>query len=203
MITLASLVGLAGCGLVPANIVLSVSRVQRFHKALRGGLLLGLMIAAFVPVGGLPLAGYLRGLTGDFSITTWILLGGACLSRVMDRELGSFRSKAVLMFLVATGGVFLYPMALGLTFFDPYILGLSSRTFLVVLFVLALWAVRRELYFINLCLSASVLAHTMELLESRNLWDYLIDPWVTLYAFGFLMWWWWTVRQRRKSLAVA
>jgi hypothetical protein len=132
-----------------------------------------------------------------------MLLGGACLSKVMDRVLYSFRSKAVFMFLIATGGVFLYPMTLGLTAFDPYILGFGSRPFLVVLFVLALWAVRRELYFINLCLSASVLAHTMGLLESRNLWDYLIDPWVTLYAFGFLTRWWWTTRRKRMSHSVA
>jgi hypothetical protein len=203
MITLASLIGLAGCGLVPANLVLSTSRVQRLHKALRGGLLLGLMLVAFIPIGGLPLGGYLRGITGDFSITTWMLLAGACLSRVMDRELYSFRSKAVLMFLIATGGVFLYPMALGLTAFDPYILGFGSRPFLVVLFVLALWAVRRELYFINLCLIASVLAHTMGLLESRNLWDYLIDPWVTLYAIGFLTRWWWRARRKRMCPSVA
>jgi len=97
--------------------------------------------------------------------------------------------------VVLSGGVFLYPMALGLTYFDPYTLGYGSRPFLVVLFVLALWAVQRELYLVALCLCASVLAHSMGLLESRNLWDYLLDVWVVLYAMGFLFWWWTTMRR--------
>lgn len=195
MISLTSLIGLAGCGLFPASVVLSASKLRRTTWMVRGSILLGLMVVAFIPVRGLPLAGYVRGLTGDFSITTWILLVAVCVSRVTDRELYSARSKTVLMFLVLVGGVLLYPMTLGLTYLDPYTLGYDSRPFLVVLFVLALWAVQKELYLIALCLSGSVLAHTMGILESRNLWDYLIDVWVVLYAVGFLSWWW--TRARR------
>ena len=198
MINPPSLIGLAGCGLLPASVVVSTVKLGRFPSKVRGLILLAMLVLALVPIRGLPLAGYVRGLTGDISITTWILLVGASVSHVTDRELYSARSKRVLMFLVLAGGVFLYPMALGLTYFDPYTLGYGSRPFLVVLFVFALWAVRKELSLIALCLSASVLAHLMGLLESRNLWDYLIDPWLVLYATGFLFWWWRTRLRRRK-----
>jgi hypothetical protein len=86
------------------------------------------------------------------------------------------------MFLVLIGGLVLYPFALGLTYFDPYALGYDSRAFLVVLFSFALWAVYRGYGLITVCLTASVLAHSLGILESRNLWDYLIDPWLTIYA---------------------
>ncbi len=198
MINLASLIGLAGCGLLPAGAVVSTGKLGRFSWAVRGLILLTLVVGAFVPVRGLPIAGYVRGLTGDISITTWILLVGAGFSHMTNRELYSSRSNLVLMFLVLAGGVFLFPMALGLTYFDPYTLGYGSRPFLVVLFVFALWAVQKELYLVALCLSASVLAHLMGLLESRNLWDYLVDVWLVLYATGFLFWWWRTRLRRRQ-----
>ena len=195
MITLTSLMGLTGCWLLTASVVVFIKKLRRLPWMVRACILLALIVLGFLPVGGLPLAGYIRGLTGDLSITTWILLIAASVSFVADRELYAARSKTVLMFVVLSGGVFLYPMALGLTYFDPYTLGYGSRPFLVVLFVLALWAVQRELYLVALCLCASVLAHSMGLLESRNLWDYLLDVWVVLYAMGFLFWWWTTMRR--------
>jgi hypothetical protein len=35
---------------------------------------------------------------------------------------------------------------------------------------------------LGLCLAFSVLAHLLVLHESRNLWDYLIDPWLLIAA---------------------
>ena len=77
MISIASLIGLAGCGLFPASLVLSTMKARAFPKMIRGGLFFGLMAVAFIPVRDLELAGYIRGLTGDFSVTTWILLAAA------------------------------------------------------------------------------------------------------------------------------
>ena len=84
--------------------------------------------------------------------------------------------------LVATGGFFLYPMVLGLGPFDPYMLGFAPTGLLAVLALIAGLAWWRRYH---VCLGAivfSVLAYRLNLLESSNLWDYLLDPWLVLYA---------------------
>lgn len=183
----ASLIGLAGCGLVLVCFTLSAARARRLSLPLRGGLVIAGIVVASVPIDALPLAGYIRGLTGDLSITTWLLLAAFALSNLFDRDWYRRGEFMILMFLILVGGLTLYPFALGLTYWDPYTLGYDSRAFLVVLLAFALWAAYRELYLVALCLTISVLAHSLGLMESRNLWDYLIDPWITFYALGLVL----------------
>lgn len=181
---LPSLFGLTGCALLLASLVLALLHARRLPVIPRAGLLLGTVLVAFLPIGGLPLTGYVRGLIGDFSITTCILLGAYCGSQVLDRDAYHPRSLSLLLLLASAAGLVLYPFALGLTYFDPYTLGYDSRLFLTGVFCLALWAVYREHYLVAVCLTAGVLAHSLGVLESRNLWDHLLDPWLTLYALG-------------------
>ena len=97
-------------------------------------------------------------------------------------SLGSVDEWRFVFRLVATGGLFLYPMALGLGPFDPYTLGFASTGLLAVLALFASLAWWRRYH---VCLGAivlAVLAYRLDLLESSNLWDYLLDPWLVLYA---------------------
>jgi hypothetical protein len=86
-------------------------------------------------------------------------------------------------------GVLLYPAALGLTYFDPYALGYASPVFAGVLLVLALAAWYLRLEWLVALLLLAVLARLANALESRNLWDYLIDPWLVLYGLLWLARW--------------
>lgn len=127
---------------------------------------------ALVPIGGLPIAGYVRGVTGDLSVTTWVLLAMGFAGGVERTE-----RRTVSVFVVIAG-VLLYPLALGLGPFDPYRLGYSPGGLLVALFLVALVAWHREWYVLVLCVAAGAAAHALGALESENLWDYLLDPWV-------------------------
>jgi hypothetical protein len=71
-------------------------------------------------------------------------------------------------------------MALGLGAFDPYRLGFAPHGLLVVLLALAAVAWVCESYLLLACLAAAVGGHALGVLESTNLWDYLLDPWVAL-----------------------
>jgi hypothetical protein len=140
----------------------------------------------FVPVGGLSVAGYLRGVIGDVSVTTFILLAAASISRLYNKDVYAPRSFLGLLLLVLGGGLLLYPFALGFTSFDAYALGYGSKAFIAALFLVSLVAWYFELYLIVLCVTLAVLAYVIGIYESRNLWDYLIDPLITFYALVWL-----------------
>jgi hypothetical protein len=87
-----------------------------------------------------------------------------------------------LLWLAAAAGMFLYPFALGWTPFDPYALGYGSVAFITALFLVTLAAWRAGLKLVVLVVLLAALSFLGGAYESRNLWDYLVDPLVTLYA---------------------
>lgn len=178
--------GLAGCTLLLVSVVMTAARSRRYSLTTRRLLFFSVFVVAFLPVQGLSIVGYVRGVTGDVSVTTLILLVAASISSLMDRDLYDSRSVLVLMLLILGGGVFLYPFALGLTYFDPYALGYGSKAFVAVLFLLSLGAWYFDLYLIVACVIFAISAYMIGMYESTNLWDYLIDPLITSYALFLL-----------------
>ncbi len=172
-----SLTGLFGIGLLFVWCALVIGPRQRpwFVVALALGL-------SWLPVSGLPLAGYVRAVSSDLSFTSMTLLACAIASELGAFSLGSVAEWRFVFRLVAAGGLFLYPMALGLGPFDPYTLGFAPTGLLATLALYAGLAWWRRYH---VCLGAivlAVLAYRLDLLESSNLWDYVLDPWLLLYA---------------------
>jgi hypothetical protein len=151
-------------------------------------LLLGTAAAlALVPFGALPPAGYVRGLLGDLSITTTLLL-----LRAIGRPFFGWapidpKNKLALQGLLAVGGLALYPFALGVGTTDPYRLGYANPWFVGLVLLLALAAWLRRLELVSLCLALAALAYALGGLESRNLWDYLLDPPVSIWGLSGLL----------------
>jgi hypothetical protein len=137
----------------------------------------------FVPIDGVPVAGYVRGIGGELSITTLLLLASAAVALGGGPKLHDRRELQTLAAFVLAGAAFLYPMALGLTSFDPYALGYPDRIrgFLFGLAPVAVFAWLRGRILLVLAIVLALAAFRFELLESRNLWDYLFDPWLALY----------------------
>jgi hypothetical protein len=135
----------------------------------------------FIPVGELLAVEYVRAAIGDLSMVTQVLLAAFVLGHAPDR-----RQLAPIMAVALAGAVFLYPAALGLTVFDPYALGYASIAFVAALagLTLAAWCLRFE--WLAACLLIAVAAKVAGVLESRNLWDYLVDPLLVLYAAFWL-----------------
>jgi hypothetical protein len=143
------------------------------------------LILLLIPVNGLPIAGYMRGLIGDFSVTTTLLLGAIVLARSTGYDAGLNRARAVLLAGAAIAGLALYPFALGLTRFDSYQLGYESPWLLMAVFGFVVWTWRthRAAAAVILCSTA---AFNLGLLESTNLWDYLLDPWLVVFAWVWM-----------------
>ncbi|HSD67420.1 MAG TPA: hypothetical protein VLF95_12000, partial [Vicinamibacteria bacterium] len=117
------LFGLAGAAVI---VVAAVVRAGRL-LGLRGPKLAVLAgtsaIVALLPIGALPVAGLLRGVVGDLSLTTLVLALRGLARDIRGGDPADRRTTLTLQALVAVAGVVLYPLALGLGAWDPYRLG--------------------------------------------------------------------------------
>ncbi len=166
-----SVIGLFGVTLLLARVGFALGPRQRSAR-------FAVLAAAvsFIPVGGLAVAGYVRGVTGDLSTTTLLLLCAGFVGGIGRSE------RLTISALVASSALFLYPMALGLGPFDPYRLGFAPQGLLLGVLALALVAWFRRFYFLLACLLVAVASHGLGLFESTNLWDYLLDPWLAVVS---------------------
>jgi hypothetical protein len=137
----------------------------------------GLIAAGLVlmPVGDWPLARWLISFNGNFSIPLTTILFSRVVGTAFGIRLLDDRALLTCWIFSLIAGAALYPMALGLGRLDPYTAGWGFSW----LFVLAFSATAVLLAMKNrfaIVLMAAILAYNLHLLESTNLWDYLVDP---------------------------
>lgn len=141
-------------------------------------LLLILTNLLFWPIGlslELPLVAYVRGVTGDLSVVLTLLLWSSVLlpSRPVPLAFRIALSIIALLF---------YPLALGLGMLDPYAWGYGSLVLLVAITMFALvcgllgWT--KGVWIIAI----AIVAWAVHWHESTNLWDYVLDPLLCLWA---------------------
>ncbi|MGB7650272.1 MAG: hypothetical protein WBL62_03615 [Gallionella sp.] len=177
---LTDVAGLFGHASALAACLLLVPAVRRLPTRHLSWLLAMVFLLALLPLNDLPLAGYTRGMVGDLSITTLVLIGLAVL-----RPYGiaaSEKSRSQLLLGIAAVALIFYPMTLGITLYDPYRLGYGDTGFFIAVLVIALWAWWRQSNLIVLSSALATLAWSFGLYESNNAWDYFIDPLLASYA---------------------
>ncbi len=157
--------------------------LQKFSSAeipFLGRITLALLLGNlfFWPLGmslELPLSAYVRGATGDLSIVTLLLLWSSVLPSARNTPLG-FKVPIALIAIV------FYPLALGFGMEDPYAWGYGSLSLLIasILFAimcgLAGWTKGVWIF------SLAMIAWAAQWHESANLWDYLLDPFLAIWA---------------------
>jgi hypothetical protein len=158
--------------------------VRRWGLNLRAriGLALAAAVSVMLPMGDLFAADYIRAVFGDLSVLSQAMLAAFILGYVADRRLLDVRQLRAVMAAAIAGGLFLYPAALGLVPVDPYSLGFGSVYFAGALGGLTLIAWYLGFHWLAGGMLLAVSARLLDALESRNLWDYLLDPLLVLYA---------------------
>jgi len=181
MPNLTDLTGLASSASAMITALIMIPAIVQLPKKHLLATLSAAFVLVLLPFGELPLAGYLRGVTGDLSITTivvlWLVLLKTSKLLVIDVQ-----QRKELMMTVAGVALVFYPFALGVSLEDPYRTGYGDPLLLVTLLVVALVATFRKSTLIALCTTLAVLAWAIGWYESTNLWDYLIDPFISIYA---------------------
>jgi hypothetical protein len=146
--------------------------------AIRALAVLLLVNLFFWPLGmslELPLSAYVRGVTGELSIVTMLLLWSSVLPSEKNIPPGFKVSVAVIAMVF-------YPLALGLGMLDPYAWGYGSiglliaTIFFAVVCGLAAWT--KGVWI----LSFAIIAWATHWHESSNLWDYLLDPFLAIWT---------------------
>ncbi len=172
------------CALMLAAVWLRLS--VRLPLAVRGGLALLLAVWALLPF-PVGLAGWVMSYLSHLSITSGLLALVAIQHRLSGHywlPVGQLRAVCVMLVALA---LFFYPMSLGSSYADPYALGFGDVLFSSVLLLIGLFAWLNRAYAPCVVLIAAQGAFYFNLLHSDNLWDYLIDPWLVLWATGWLV----------------
>jgi hypothetical protein len=165
------------CAIVP---IILLQKLSSMEIPFAGRLVLVVILGNlfFWPLGmslELPLSAYVRGVTGDFSIVTLLLLWSAILPSTPKIPLG-FKVPIALIAIV------FYPLVLGFGMFDPYAWGYGSIGLLIAVIIFAIlcglagWT--KGIWILSIALIAWV-AHWH---ESANLWDYLLDPFLATWS---------------------
>ena len=144
-------------------------------------------IVIIVPVAGVSIAGHLRGLWGDPSIVTFLLL---FLYTVRPSSLPN-RPRISTCVLVSL--FVMLPLYLPLFLLNPnvpvdlYSYGWKPKWILIAIAVIALGSVmmRRLAPRWTNIIAIALIASSVGLMESDNLWDYLVDPGL-LFTIAFL-----------------
>lgn len=177
---LTDVAGLFGHASALAASALLVPAVRRLSTRHLSWLLAAVFVLTLLPLNDLPLAGYTRGMVGDLSITTLVLIGLTVLR--LYGIAASEKSRAQLLLIIAASALIFYPMTLGVSLYDPYRLGYGEAGFFIAVLLIALWAWWRQSNLIVLSIALATLAWTFGVYESSNGWDYFIDPLLAGYA---------------------
>jgi hypothetical protein len=163
---------------VVITLLLQKTSPQEFPLIAKVFLILLLGNLFFWPLGlgmELPLVAYVRGVIGDLSIVTMLLLWTSLLP-------GSKPAPLAFKLAIACITIAFYPLALGLGMIDPYAWGYGSTLFLIAVLLFALvcglanWS--KGVWMIAI----AILAWAAHWHESANLWDYLLDPFLAIWA---------------------
>ncbi len=144
----------------------------------------GLAALLCVPIQGLYLAGYLRGVLGDFSLGSIAFMFLYWARIALGRSVFSEREQRVGCVLILMTMAAFYPASLGLTHSDPYRFGYQPTYLLAVLALATLAAWLANLLLPVFLVTVSLVGYSLGCLESSNLWDYLFDPMLGLFALG-------------------
>ena len=137
----------------------------------------------------LPLAAYVRGVIGDLSIVSTLLLWSALLPNHQG-------VPTPVKWCITVLAIIFYPFALGVSMFDPYAWGYGSIAFLISVLIFALifglagWT--KGVWIIGV----AIIAWSVRWHESSNLWDYLLDPALAIWALFAA---WNGMRKQRKE----
>lgn len=184
MLSLTDLSGLAGISFAVSLMLVRLPGLREAPACWRMGMVVCAFAVCWLPFGALSAAEFVRGITGDLSVSSLaLLLAGSGL--VKGWQLAE-RARSEVLLAIALAALSLYPFALGIGGSDPYRWGYGNGWFLggLALAALGAWRFHRTLLAGGISLAA--LAWSVGWYESGNLWDYLIDPWGALYALGAL-----------------
>jgi hypothetical protein len=133
-----------------------------------------------IPAGGISLCRWIALLEPNPSITLTVLLAIALLTRITGLELLRSQDWQTAWIFGSVAALILYPMGLGLTSMDSYTWGWGLMLPIATTTVVTILLLSGNRFGIILLLS--LLGMLLSPMESRNRWDFLIDPFYAIFS---------------------
>ncbi len=176
------------CFSMIASLTMFVINKRRYSAGLRIAFLAISLAVLFIPVRGLYLYKYIYGVFGSLSISSVLLILSFCVNSVLNKSPVPYRrERSAILYVIAVAGLALYPTALGFIPVDLYHFGYSPGFLLILILVLTILAWMASFHFAAVLPVVAVIAFNLKILESENLWDYLVDPFIVFYAWGWVI----------------
>jgi len=171
--------------LLSSMVVLGLGNRFRLGSiSLRIGVVL-VALCSLVPVHGFLLFMYVHSMLGDLSLTSKAFLIAWLLYRLGGPVLSDMKEIRFVMRAIAITGLVFYPLALGLSPFDPYSVGYSASVLIVITIIAGVYGLREGYMVLASAMLLGLWGYLLGFMESDNLFDYLLDPMLFLYAAGF------------------
>ena len=171
--------------------------IERMWGIFRSVFLLAVFcFVLFVPIfKGCTLAQIMRGVFGDLSITSSLVLMFWIVAKLFSVPIVNPLNKGVALVIFVLG-CFLYASSLGFIGFDIYSYGYLVNSPMLVLLIyfvvqLILWQINKIFAFIWL---VTIICFVFKCQDSINLWDYLFDSVLWLVSFC-------TITRRQKKIS--
>ncbi len=145
-------------------------------------------VVVIIPLGYWLVLEFSKGYFSDLSLLTLTLLVIYLTGAIRQKRYAYESSLSITVLCLAA---FLYPASLGLGMFDPYALGFASHNYydalvlITALFGILAWYSGMTQLAVYLMLV--LLAHGLQVYESTNLWNYLLDPIGVMICFVSLL----------------
>ena len=167
---------------------LSAVPATRLHPAWLKVVTVLFFALLWIPFGAaqIPAVSYVRGITADLSVTLIALAVWRLFHQALGWRTIAKRDLLAVLGATAVAAMFLYPLALGWGDWDAYRPGWGSWGMLATLLVLCIVCWAKNLRVLPVFVALALLAWSLGWMESGNLWDYLLDPWLSLYSLGFV-----------------
>jgi hypothetical protein len=157
------------------NLGLKIQRISIFLVSM----------VCLLPISGLSVFMYPHSLFGDLSMTSKTFMIAWLVYRLGGPVLTDMKEIRILLRGMAVFGLVFYPLALGLTPFDPYSAGYSASILIIWTVVIAAYGLKKGYSVLTVSMLVALWGYLLGILESDNLFDYLFDPLLFLYAVGF------------------
>ena len=175
---------LGGVALVFSALILRGTRNRVSSITVKIAIVVASLFLLLFPVVTEPLVIYLRGFTGDFSVAMLLLSAVTIGSILVQKDIIASHDKKLFYLMITLMSLVLYPPSLGWGRVDTYQLGYSFWLVEWVLVALGLLAFSLRAPLTVVWIATALISYQLSLFESRNLWDYLIDPIVSVIAIS-------------------
>ncbi len=135
-----------------------------------------LLVTIFITISGRSLLGWTVSAVDRPSFPGFLLLAVVAAATVAGRQVATSAEFRFATMVLAVAGLVLYPAAAGYLDRDTYVVGYSGYLLPAAVALVIAYSLWRKYFITAFALNVAIACFLLGTGESRNLWDYIMDP---------------------------